>query len=120
MLLDAQLVMLFIKAYFMATIVLEGNQRHFQFHSRSSASPVLLTEVYINDATHFIERIVYFYNDNTADEAYDMFKVVIDYVNISTAPPSKSFFSESKFLTYSKGLPVLTPAYSGYKLNIAR
>lgn len=99
---------------------LVNGQRHFVFYSRSAASAISMTEVYINDASRFIEKIVYYYRANNTDEAYDMFKVVIDYVNISTTPPSKTYFSESKYLTYSKGLPVLTSAYSGYQLNVAR
>ncbi len=98
---------------------LENGQRHFLFYSRSIKTAIRLTEVFIDDQTHFITQIVYFYNDNTAEEAYDMYKVVIDYVNISTTKPTETFFSERKFLSYTKGTPALTASYSKYKLIIA-
>ena len=104
------------------SIVYKGivnGQRHFLFYSRSLFSSIRLTEVLINDQSHFVERIVYFYRDNSNDEAYDMYKVVIDYVNISTARPSASCFSEGKYISYSKGKPVLNAAFSKYELIIA-
>lgn len=97
----------------------ENGQRRFLFYSRGAMSAIHTTEVLINDQTHFVERIVYYYRDNSNDEAYDMHKVVIDYVNISTDKPEESFFSEKKYLTYSKGQPTLNISFSRYKLIIA-
>jgi hypothetical protein len=96
----------------------ENKQRHFMLYSRSAYAAIHLTEVFINEETHFVERIIYYYQNNSDDEAYDMYKVVIDYTNISTQKPSDSFFSERRYLTYSKGEPVLTAAYANYKLII--
>lgn len=99
---------------------LEDGKQHFLFFSKNKAAAVNLTEVFINDQTHFVTQIVYYYNDMSNDEAYDMYKVVIDYTNISTTRPSDSFFSERNYITYSKGKPALTSSYSSYKLIIAQ
>jgi hypothetical protein len=97
-----------------------NGRRHFLFYSRAVSSAIRLTEVFIDDQTHFVAQIVYYYRDNSTEEAYDMYKVVIDYTNISTEKPADSFFLEKKYLSYTKNQPVLNASFSKYKLIIAR
>lgn len=99
---------------------IENGQRHFVFFSRNAASDVRMTEVFADDQTHFITKIIYYYRSNSEDEALDMYKVVIDYSSISTQKPADSFFSESKYLSYSHNTPRLTAAYSSYELIIEK
>lgn len=98
----------------------EDGKRHFFFYSKNKFSAVRFSEVFIDEPTHFVTKIVYYYNTTSAEESYDMYKVVIDYTAISTEKPDQGFFSEKKYFSYSKGKFLLTSSYSSYELIIAQ
>jgi hypothetical protein len=96
----------------------ENGENHFIFFNKQGAT--IRTDVYVNRQTHFVSKIVYYYAASDKKSNYDMYKVEITYLNIKIDKIDNSFFSESKYVSYKKGKPVVQAAYDKYKLNITK
>ena len=99
-------------------IGLQNGYKHFSFYNKFS--PIIQTDLFIDQKTSFVKKIVYYYADSNEEESYDMYKVMIEYKNISLKNPGSDFFSEKKYIQMQKGQPVLNANYKNYKLTIAK
>ena len=93
-----------------------NGQMHYTIFSKTG--PIRQTEVYADQQTYLIRKIVYFYNESDRENDYGIYKAVIDYSNISYNKPSPDFFSEKKYIHYKERHPQLIAGYSKYKLFI--
>jgi hypothetical protein len=94
-----------------------GNKKLYSLFDESSG--VMRTDMYIDIANGFISRIEYFYNENSDEEDYDAYKVVIDYSSISTSKNiDKGIFSLSKYVTSKNNSMVATNRFTNYKLQV--
>jgi len=89
--------------------------RHFTFYSKRSY--ITQTELYVDEQTKFIRKVIYFYAQNTNNEAYDVYKIELDYDTTNTQRPADTYFDEEKFVSYQKGRPVVNTAYKSYRLK---
>ncbi len=91
--------------------------RHFIIYTKSSY--INQTEVYVDDHTHLIKRIIYYYHELSSDESIGAYKIELDYVLTSFSAPAKNCFDESKYIVFKQGKPILQNSYSSYTLTIS-
>lgn len=92
----------------------KSGMKCFTFYNERS--PITRTELCVNAATGFIEKIEYYYTQDDAEESYDAYKVVVEYRNISTKNPGEEIFSEKKYVMHKSGNTVPAPSYKNYQL----
>lgn len=92
----------------------EGNTKHYCFYDDESY--IFKTDMYVNNVTHFITKIIYHYKEAQEDESTEMDRVCILYKNISVEKIDEIAFSEKKFVTIESGQVKPTEAYKKYKL----
>jgi hypothetical protein len=92
----------------------EGAFKHFCFYDYQN--PIKQTDLYVDKTSSLLKRIVYFYKENTKEENYDAYKVVIEYENIQQEKIPESFFSEKKYIVLEKDYLKAAPAYKAYKV----
>lgn len=96
--------------------ITNGNE-HYVFYNKKSV--IIRTDIYVDHISHFMKKLVYYYAPSTKDNNIGLYKLEISYNDISLNPADKSCFSESKYITYLNGKPVLQNAFKNYKLVIA-
>jgi len=84
----------------------------------NSKSAITQADIYIDEKTDFIEKLIYYYKEANTEESNDIYKIVIEYKNITTTVSDMSVFSESKFVTITNKKPVLTYIYKNYSLVV--
>ena len=95
--------------------IVNGEERFVLYTGKTA---ILRTELFITPQDHFLRKLIYYYAPNTQDNAYDMYKIEITYVNISLGKVDNDFFSEKKYIDYKNGKPVLKQEYTAYKLHV--
>ena len=91
-----------------------SGMKHFTFYNKRAS--VVKTELYVNAATGFIEKIEYYYSQSNVEESYDAYKVVIEYQGISVKNPGEEPFSEKKYVSRKGSNMILAPSYKNYQL----
>jgi hypothetical protein len=95
----------------------DGDSKHYCFYDANA--DIKQTDMYVYKNNSFLKRIVYYYKEDSKEESYDMFKVVIDYKNIKLDKPDDATFSEKKYVLIEQGKIKTAPAYKAYKLKIS-
>ncbi len=93
----------------------EEGLKKYEYVNKDPLTSIVKTWVYINNNYQLI-KIVYFYNKNTNQEAYDAYKVVILYKNIITAGIENSYFNIDQYVIVKNNKPQLNKLYANYKL----
>jgi hypothetical protein len=89
----------------------------FSFYDRTQAA--VQTDIYVDPATNLVRRIVYWYNESMQEE-YGAYKIVVEYSGYSFKDPDPAFFSAKKYITLTKGRPAATAAYKHYNLEFVK
>jgi hypothetical protein len=93
---------------------IEGSSKHFSFYDYHS--PIKQTDLFVDKNSSLVTRIVYYYKEDSKEENYDAYKVVIDYENINYETIPASFFSEKKYILLEQAYLKPAPAYKTYKI----
>lgn len=94
-----------------------NGQRHFTIYNKGSY--ISQADIYIDDVSHIIKKIIYYYHVLNGDESIGAYKVELDYTSTNFSSLGNSWFDESKYILYKKGIPYLKPGYSSYTLTIS-
>jgi hypothetical protein len=90
-------------------------EKHFTSFSKTGF--VKQTEIYFDEKTHFINRLVYQYVSSTAEYELEADRVEVFYKNIAMKPTGTEFFELERFLKNENSKFIPVGKYRGYSVN---
>lgn len=94
----------------------KDGQWFFSFYAKGEL--IEQTDVFVDENTHFVARIIQYYHPSTEDYEIEVHRVETRYKNIKTSGVNADFFSFNKYLVEKgKGKFAGNGSYKGYKVN---
>lgn len=92
-----------------------NGEKHFTCFSNQGY--VKQTEIYVDEKTNLVTRLLYYYSSSTDEYEIEVDRVEIFYKNINTKIVDESFFTFSKYFKNVKSNYFAIGKYQGYKMN---